>query len=157
MKQDFGALITRLLCSMTYQLKFAQHQDICHQAGGIVLWPQSNTDAECCTGRSLISQWRGDGGEEEWPTSQAIGQDPEITVVLWNNSSGWGEVARAGANPSESLCAGQQDLTACYICWMPPRMRPLISLPKIEMINNCYNCLLFIITSKWIFFFSQRF
>jgi len=36
---------------------------------------------------------------------------------------------------------------------MPLRMRPLISLPEIEMINNCYNCLLFVIISKWISFF----
>lgn len=33
-----------LLGSMTHQLKFAQHQeDICLQAGGVVLWPQGNT------------------------------------------------------------------------------------------------------------------
>lgn len=160
-KQDFGVLITSPLRSMTYQLKFAQHQDICHRAGGIVPWPQGNTDAACCVGRGLTSWWHGDGGEEEWPTGEAIGRDPEITVVLWDNSAGYSSImlaecrwnqnqymARAGGNPSESLCAGQQDLTACYFCWMPPRM---ISLPKIEMINNCYNCLIFIITSKYIF------
>lgn len=31
----------------------------------------------------------GNGGEEEWPTSEAIGRDPEITVVLGSNSAGY--------------------------------------------------------------------
>lgn len=62
------------------------------------------------------------------------------------------EVIRAGAHPSECFCAGKQNLTAHYICWTPPRMKPLISLPEIDMINNCYNCLPFTSTSKWIFF-----
>lgn len=35
------------------------------------------------------------GGEEEWPTSEAIGRDPEITVVLRSNSAGYTSVMLA--------------------------------------------------------------
>lgn len=117
MKQDFGALITSPLHSMTYQLKFAHHQDICHRAGGIVPSPQGNTDAACCVGRGLTSWWHGDGGEEEWPTGEAIGRDPEITVVLWDNSAGYSSIMLAECRWNQNHGQSRWKPFRVSLCW----------------------------------------
>lgn len=156
MKQDFGALITSLLCSMT-------SAEICTASGCLsgCWWhhPVATRQHRC---RMLYEK------KSNFPVTWGwwwgrVAHKWGNRLRFWNNScvveylsnAGWVEVIRVGGNPSESLCADQQDLTASYFCWMPPKMKPLTSLPKTEIINNCYNCLSFIITSKRIFFFTE--